>query len=266
MSISGCDAIPVLWRQPTKEEIKMKKLFAAFLAAFAMLFAPFTTAAPVVSYGALGGAGTYYGSGNPNTDWTSGADNGTVLSLSVKDRFTGATILATAPVLPGDLYTYHVTPGLCLLCSGSQKATWNYQFSVNSGLTTIPNSGITFRLSVDHNPSAVTAFTSVNAETYWSDNSIAPSPFHGFQNSQNVKFANTPGGAFNVNTPGLYTFKLEEFLNGDFLLNSVAINVQVDQPQGQPPINRVPEPGSGSLALLALLGAGYITTRTRKDL
>lgn len=242
------------------KSLKKSLLAAAFAAA---MMATSAQAAPVVSYGALGGAGTYYGSGNPNTDWTFASDGGMVLGLSVKDRLTGATILAVAPAVPGGLYTYFVTPGLCVGCSGAPKATWNYQFSVDSGLTTIPNSGVSFRLSVDHNPSFVTSFTTVNAETNWLDNSIAPSPFHGFQNSQNVKFASTPGGAFNVNVPGLYTFKLEAFLNETLLLDSVAMNVQVGKSD---PVNRVPEPDSMPLALAGLVGAGFITRRVRKNI
>ncbi|MEJ5999326.1 PEP-CTERM sorting domain-containing protein [Paucibacter soli] len=192
----------------------------------------------VTTYGDVVSPGVYFGSGNSNGNWTISTDSGIELALRAKNRETLATI-------DGSSGTYLADPGLCASCTGAPKAMWNYEFSVNSGNL----SGLTYRLGIDHDPSAATNYAFVNPETYWADNAIAPGAFIGFQNSENVRFADTPGGIFNVNMPGLYSVTLEAW-NGASLVNSTTMNVQV-----------VPEPQTYALMLAGLAGLRLFARR-----
>lgn len=202
------------------------------------------SAAPMMSYGNIGAPGVY-ASFVLNGNWTIGTENGIELALRAKNRQTFA-------LLDGSTGTYQATPGTYTGANG--KATWNYEYSVNAGQYEL--SDLSFLLSVDHDPSVGISFSSVNPYTYWVDNAIAPDPTNGFQNSQNVGFPSTPGGAFDFNQQGLYAFKLEAF-QGTTLLDSVSMNVQV----GDTIPVHVPEPGT--FALMGLAGLGLMMTRRR---
>jgi hypothetical protein len=180
--------------------------------------------------------------GVTNGNFTISTDNGVELALRAKNRETFA-------LLDGSSGTYYADLGLCATCTGVPKALWSYEFSVNSGAIT----GLTYRLGIDHDPSAATSYAFVNPETYWTDNALAPSPFIGFQNSQNVRFGDTPGGIFDVNQAGLYSITLEAW-NGASMVNSVTIDVQVGP---------VPEPGTYALMLAGLMGVVAIARRRR---
>lgn len=198
------------------------------------------------SYGNLAQPpGVYFGSGNVNGNWTINANtsNGIELGLRVKNRQTGA-------LLDGSTGTYFADPGT--YAGGGIKARWNYEFSVNIGPHSFSD-GLTFRLGVDHDPSAGQTFSWVDPQTYWSGDNATVA--NGFQNSQNVGFGDTPGGAFDVNQNGLYTFVLEgSDTNGRTF--STSMNVQV---------GAVPEPGTYALMLAGLGLLGFVARRrTRK--
>ena len=192
----------------------------------------------VTSYGDIAAPGVYFGTGNVNGNWTISTDSGVELALRAKNRQTLATIDGSSGI-------YLADPGLCVTCTGAAKAMWNYEFSVNSGSL----SGLTYRLGIDHDPSAGVSYAVVNPQTYWIDNAIAPGPFIGFQNSQNVRFGDTPGGIFNVNTPGIYGVTLEAW-NGATMVNSTTMSVQV-----------VPEPETYALMLAGLGAIGLMLRR-----
>ncbi len=192
----------------------------------------------VTSYGDIAAPGVYFGTNNSNGNWTISTDSGVELALRGKNRETLATI-------DGSSGTYLAETGLCVTCSGVPKVMWSYEFSVNSGSVT----GLSYRLGIDHDPSAATNYAFVNPETYWADNAIAPGAFIGFQNSENVRFGDTPGGIFNVDTPGLYSFTLEAW-NGATLVNSTTMSVQV-----------VPEPETYALMFAGLGALGLVLRR-----
>lgn len=81
---------------------------------------------------------------------------------------------------------------------------------------------------------------------------IAPAGFTGFENSENVGFADTPGGAFNINQPGLYGFVLEAFDASGALVDRTGMSVLV------------PEPAPFALVGLALAGLGLASRRKGK--
>ena len=186
------------------------------------------------SYGNIAPPGVYFGTGNINGNWSIGTDHGIELALRAKNRQTGTP-------LDGSTGTYFADPGT--YAGGGVKAKWNYEFSVNPGTL----AGLTFKLGVDHDPTAGVNYSWVNPQTYWFDNATSG---NGFQNSQNVGFGGTPGGAFNVNTEGLYSFVLQAF-DGTTLVDSTSMNVQVGTTVP------VPEPETYALMLagLGMLGA-----------
>lgn len=224
----------------------MTRLFGAFVASAAILVSSAATCAEV--YGPLTAPpGVYFGSGNPNGNFNISRDGPFELGLRAKNRGAGPVLI------DGSSGTYSVAQGFCNpTCSGGLKASWNYEFSIH---TTDGGSlnRYAYRLGVDHDASANEIFTYVNPLTYWSDN--ATDGIFGVQASQNVRFGDTPGGAFNVFTPGLYDFILLAYnLNDVNFANPLA---QVDMT-----VQVVPEPEA--LALFGIGLASLVALRRRK--
>ena len=194
--------------------------------------------------------GTYYGSGNPPGEWWIDKTGNVELALRAKNRATGGLLGNGADGI------YNVMAGTCTggLCGSSiNKAFWNYDFSADPG----NNRNVTFRLGVDHDPSIGVNYSYVDPAAHWADETYSGLAF---QNSQNVKFASTPGGPFDVNQQGLYNFRLEALLGGQ-VFSSVTMQVQVGE---LIPGNLVPEPASFALLLVGLMGIAA-TSRRRKE-
>lgn len=138
------------------------------------------------------------------------------------------------------------------------KAQWSYEFSVNIG--DLSYQGLTFKLGVDHDPSAGTSYAYVNPQTYWFDNasvSAGANGSNGFQNSQNVGFDGAPGGAFNLSHDGLYSISLEVFDAAGPMLDRTTMAVQIGAP--------VPEPETWALMLASLATVGAVARRRAKQ-
>jgi hypothetical protein len=224
-----------------------KTILGIAAAALGVAMSAGAIADPVTNYGNIGTPGVY-ASFIFNGNWTIGTENGIELALRAKNRETFA-------LLDGSTGTYQADPGLY---NGlGPKSKWNYEFSINTG-SQYSLSDLSFLLSIDHDPSTGISFSSVNPLTYWVDNAFAPVPTKGFQNSQNVGFGDTPGGAFDVFQQGLYTFKLEAFDQAGALKDSVMMNVRV----GDTIPAHVPEPGSMALVGAALGGLVWIRRKT----
>ena len=218
---------------------KLKTVFGILLAGFAMLWG--TAASAVQSYGNLAAPGVYFGAGNINGNFTIDTANGIELGLRAKDRESGAT-------LDGSTGTYFANPGL--YNGVGPKKKWNYEFSANTGNVALQN--FTFKLGVDHDPTAGTAYSWVDPSSYWPDNALAVGS-NGFQNSENPGFLTTPGGPFG-GEPGLYTFDLQAWSrDGQTMFAETTMNVQV-----------VPEPETYALILVGLAAIGFAAWR-RKD-
>ena len=199
------------------------------------------------SYGNLSAPGVYFGAGNSNGNWNIGTDHGIELGLRAKERPSGN-------LLDGSTGTYFADPGL--YAGGGVKARWNYEFSFNIGERAYD--GLTFRIGVDHDPSAAVSYSWADPRTQWGDNAmvtLVPDGSNGFQNSQNVGFGGTPGGAFNVNQDGLYSFALEVRDATGALLDSTTMNVQV---------GAVPEPETYALMLAGMVAVGFAARRRAK--
>lgn len=209
------------------------------------LLAATGAAQAATSYGNLAAPGVYFGTGGvTDGNWNISTDNGIELALRAKNRETFA-------LLDGSTGTYFAETGLCSTCTGVPKAMWSYEFSVNSGNLF----GLSYRLGIDNDPSAAVNYTWVDPSTYWSDNAIAPNPYIGFQNSQNVAFADVPGGPFDVNASGNYSIALEAW-NGTTLLASNTISVEVAP---------VPEPETYALMLAGMGVVGFLVRRRHRS-
>ncbi len=233
-----------------------KSIFGIALAAAALTASLGASAAPTLTFNDNVGSPGIYASFAFNGNWSIGRENGIELALRAKNRETFALI-------DGTLGTYQVDPGLYL--GVGPKAKWNYEFSVNS--SAYQGGILTYLLSVDHDPSVGMNFSTADPLILWTDNFVPPSASgpldfsDGFQNSQNVGFPDTPGGAFNVGQEGLYAFKLEAF-DGTRLVDSVSMMVKV----GDNVPAQIPEPGTLSLAMGAIAGLTFIRRRKSKGL
>jgi hypothetical protein len=234
----------------------MKTVFRTLLATVAIVASSGVSAEV---YGNLTAPpGVYFGSGNPNGDFNVTRTAGLELGLRAKNRSN----LDPTPLIDGSSGVYRVDGGPCgPSCGGSgQRAKWNYEFSMHTiGGTQL--SDYTFVLAIDHNPSAATTFTFVDPLGYWGDErydgpsgtSSSPVGAFGAQNSQNVAFLDTPGGAFNVSATGLYDFILFAYSR-----STGALEAQVDMTV------QVPEPASLALFGLGLLSLAGLRRRKSK--
>lgn len=222
----------------------MNKKFRSLFAAIAIVASSSAVSAEI--YGSLTSPpGVYFGAGNPNGAFNIDREGGLELGLRAKNRSTVGPVL-----IDGSSGIYSVASGFCPSCGGAgTRAKWNYEFSIHTtdGSTL---SDYVFMLGIDHDPSAGTNFTYVNPLNYWNDDAFDSNL--GAQNSQNVAFGNTPGGAISPLANGLYDFVLFAYRTTD-LENAVA---RVDMTVS------VPEPGT--IAMFGLGMASLLAFRRRK--
>lgn len=260
----------------------MKKRFLAALT----LFAAFISSSSALDYNQTITA--IFGSGNPDTGWTTGAGNGGVkLGLRAKNRDDGST-----PNVEG---VYSFPTGFSV--NNPARALWNFEFSIDVGAQSF--SMYDFYLGIDRDSGAGVNYvnTLINPLIALDDNSfgrflplnmatgngqgdetsLANAQIEGYtvaQNSLNIAFL---GLGLDPNAPGTYDYRLfavaKEMGNspdpslGGFIwpatsppLAPVAdVNIQVIVSAAAP----VPDAG-GTLAMFSLSIAGLVGLSRRK--
>ncbi len=193
-----------------------------------------------------------FGSGNPDSGWTTDTASGVTLGLRAKNRTTGSTVNASG------VYSFATAP--------ATRGLWNYEFSINSGTATLAQSGLTFWLSADTDSSMGVSYSTISPLTYWADNSYGNAgtgqglgvegTFAALggantiaQNSQNITFGDYPGGALALEQNATYDYLL--FAKDVTGATVASVDIQVVVGNGG---SRVPDAGSTSI----LLGTGLV--------
>jgi hypothetical protein len=155
--------------------------------------------------------GTYFGSGNPNTNWVTDTENGVELGLQTLIRFAGPV----APT-PGTSSIYDVPTGINVPHGG---ALWDFAFSFNGGLGSSPItlSQITTQLSLtdfgNHSGGSFDPLL-IPDDDKWGPNGkdspidAAALTQYGFQNAEALSFASIAAalgdGGFDPNADDTY--------------------------------------------------------------
>lgn len=209
------------------------------------------SAAPITpafeTFGTLAGA-TFGGTGIPNTAVAiDTADTRVILGLTAHQRFVGPDLANNgAGVFTADAGVSGIAPS-----PADPYALWNFAFYIGGSAI----NDLSFELRYDFNPGAGTD-SAAHGVISIPAGALTATTENSWNLGMNFLAAaapglTPPGGAFDPNAAGQYTFSLAAF-NNSIELAYTAIQVNV---------NRVPEPGMLALAGVALLGAGVARRR-----
>jgi hypothetical protein len=243
----------------------MKKLPTQWITALLLWFAlpMFAMAVPVTIYN--DNLTAIFGSGNPNTGFTTNkeTDTGLSISLRAKDRVDGDTTNVNG--------VYSST-----YISGT-RWPFNYELSFNGGGQAVNNYNVW--LQVDNDTSQGVSFTTVNALTYWNDNSFGmPSTANGsgfegpaailggtnqiMQLSQNPAFGDYPAGGIAPFANATFDFRAYVTAANEDMFGTrlVDVGIQAVVGAGGAPAQGVPDGGS-TAALIAVGLCGMASLR-----
>ena len=209
--------------------------------------------------------GVYFGSGNPNTDWTVNTDGSIELGLATIHREVGA-------VVPTSTNIYNVPTGNDSPFN-SARAWWNFNFSVNlraggTGTLTLGDVTPTLQIqdylhgtSLTFNPFTAfpdnSAFDGTNTRNGNVSGQQATTGDVGFQNSENLVFFPSLGFDMNANDTFLITLSL---LNNSDNSSLGSVSEYVVVGTGAP----TPLPAAAPLFASGLAGLGWLARRRKK--
>ncbi len=104
-----------------------------------------------------------FGSGNPDSGWTTATNGSLTLALRAKNRENASTVNASG--------VYSEPTGY--QAPNNNRARWNFEFSISTG--TPPLNTADYYLQIDLDPSTAVAYQTVNALTFFSDDSYGTS-------------------------------------------------------------------------------------------
>lgn len=208
----------------------------------------------------LSAPGVYYGTGNANSNidvLTAQNSDGSTLQLGLWASTRGPG----SPIAPTTTNDYYYLP------SAGPRASWNFDFSVNTGSDPLSAYSYSIIVSDDttggvafFNPTSLPDNAQVNsAGTVVCTGCATNLSNSGFQNSENLDFSFIASqlGGFNASAADLYTITLSAVpTSGNASDPSVTIDMR--------PVTPTPEPLSVLLLGTGFLPLGYFGMRKRR--
>jgi hypothetical protein len=246
----------------------------AGMAAAAIMFIAGPAQATILYNTSLLAPGTYYGTGNPNTNWVVNRTNGVEIGLQTLIRYTGSVVPA-----PANSSTYYVPTGATTV-AGKSGAAWGFAFSLNLGNTGLTLSDVSTSLQLQDVANGTTGafdalaipdnygYSSTGRDGGSASNPLNPLVDYGAQNAETLSYASIAGAfgdpGYNMNQNNVYRFMFSVTCNAETECAGqqlASVNSTVIAGTG---INAVPEPpsvGIFGLGLLAMLGLGLAGRR-----
>lgn len=249
-------------------------LWMTGMAAAAVMFMAGPAQATILYNSSLLTPGTYYGSGNPNTNWVVNRTNGVEIGLQTLTRYIGSV----APT-PTNSSNYYVPTGATTV-TGKSGSAWGFAFSLNLGSTGLTLSDVSTSLQLQDVANGTTAafdallipdnygYSSSGRDGGSTANHLNPVTDYGVQNAETLSYASIANAfgdpGYNMNQNDVYKFmfsvtcKAETQCAGAQL---ASVNSTVIAGTG---VNAVPEPPSAGIfgvGLLAMLSLGLAGRR-----
>lgn len=260
------------WTLFAQQRPSSGRLAMAGLATAAILLSAGPAQATITYNTSLAAPGTYYGSGNPNTNWVVDNENGVEIGLQTLIRYTGSV----APT-PTNSSIYNVPTGATTV-TGKTGSAWGFAFSLNLGETGLTLNDVTTSLQMQDVANGTTGsfdaldipdnygYSSSGRDGGSASTPLDPSVDYGFQNAETLSWASVAGAlsdsGFNMNQNDTYNFTFSVTCASNELCTKGAQLASVNSTvvAGTGASASVPEPatvglfGIGLLTLLGLAG------------